>query len=143
MQWFWTAVMRPKITYAAFIWAKAAENKTVQAKLRSVQRFALMMIASVRKGSPTRTLEIIYNVVPLHLHIRYIAISTLIRIDARVTWLTHLKTKGHIAYATKELPSSLQTRVMDKAPFKRDWCINYEVIIDDGILPDWKPDDSD
>ena len=139
MAWFWTSVMRPKITYGAFVWAKVAQEKKVQDKLRSIQRFAMMMIAPVRHSSPTRAMEIIYNITPLHLHIKYLAISTLVRIDAGVTWLSPLQTKGHIEYASKHLPAELKHGITDKAPFRRDWNINYTITIGDGVLKDWHP----
>ena len=144
MQWFWTSVMRPKITYGAFVWAQAAQKKTVQSKLRSIQRCGLMMIAPVRRSTPTRAMEILYNIIPLHLHIKYLALATLLRIDARVTWVTNLKTKGHIEYAARQLPEALRPGcVVDKAPFQRDWNINYSVIIGDGIIKDWDPSNAD
>ena len=143
MAWMWTAVLRPRITYGAFVWAKAAAKRTNQAKLRSVQSYALRMIAPVRKSTPTRALEIIHNTAPLHLHIKALALSTFVRIEANMTWNTNLRTKGHIEYAHKELPEELHHAVMDRAPLKRDWNTLYEVVIGSGINEDWLPSQAD
>ena len=141
--WLWTAVLRPRITYGAFVWAHAAAKRTNQTRLRSVQRYALSLIAPVRRSTPNRALEIIYNTAPLHLHIKALALSTYVRIGANLTWTSNRRIKGHIEYAHKELPATLHNAVMDKAPTKRDWWIQYDVIIGNGIHADWSPASAD
>ena len=135
--WIWTAVLRPRITYGAFVWAKAAAKRHNQNRLRSVQRLALTMSAPMRKSTPSRALEIIFNVAPLHLHIKALALATFVRIDANLTWNSSRKTKGHIEYALNEIPTPLLNAVMDKAPERRDWNLRYDVIIGNGINDAW------
>ena len=142
-QWMWTSVLRPRITYGAFVWANAASKRHNQNKLRSLQRIALSMIAPIRRSTPSRALEILYNIAPLHLHIKALALATCVRIDANVTWTTTRRTKGHIEYANKELPKELIHAVRDKAPYKRDWNLRYKVEIGNGINDDWLPSTAD
>lgn len=75
MHWLYTAVIRPRITYGSFVWGEAALKKGNQDKLRSLQRLGLHMIAPIRRGTPSKALEIIYNVEPLHLHIQSLSLS--------------------------------------------------------------------
>ena len=39
LKWLWCSVLRPRITYGAFVWAKAAEKRDIRIKLRSIQRY--------------------------------------------------------------------------------------------------------
>ena len=55
---------------------------------------------------------------PLHLHIKALVLATCVRIGANMTWVTVRRTKGHIEHTPKELPESLTTAVLDKAPQK-------------------------
>ena len=141
--WLWTSVMRPRITYGSIVWAKAAERQTIINKMRSLQGHALRMIAPVRRGTPIRALEILYSIEPLHLHIKYLAMSTAIRIDAMMSWTTHLKQKGHIEYAITRTPRSLQGAILDKIPYERNWDLDLKLVIGDGKVDDWRAEDKD
>ena len=143
LKWLWCCVLRPRITYGSFVWAKATEKRNIRIKLRSIQRYALLMIAPVRHSTPTRALEIIYNIIPLHLQVRYLALATYVRINARILWQSDRLIKGHIEYAHNYLPPELRDVVLDVAPFERDWNLPYEVVIGDGINDDWTQGDYD
>ena len=140
MKWLYTSVIRPRITYGAYVWAHAAEKGNLKQKLRSIQRLGLMMIAPIRKGTPTRAIEILYNVEPLHLHIRSLALMTHLRVNPKITWFPRNTTKvGHIMYAINKLPSQLENTSLDKVPYTRDWSNSNNVQIGDGNL---NPNDS-
>ena len=111
-------MLRPWITYGAVVWANAAAKRTNQAKLRSVQRLAPTLAAPLRRSTPGRALEIMFKIAPLHLHIKALVLATCVRIGANMTWVTVRRTKGHIEHTLKELPESLTTAVLDKAPQK-------------------------
>ena len=113
--WMWTSVLRPRITYGAFVWANAAAKRTNQAKFRCVQRLAPTLAAPLRRSTPGRALKIMFNIAPLHLHIKVLALATCVRIGANMIWVTMRRTKGHIEHTLKELPESLTTAVLDKA----------------------------
>ena len=143
MMWLWTAVLRPRITYGSFVWAKAAERSNIKAKLRSLQGHAMRMISPVRQRTPVRSMELIYMLEPLHLHIKYLALTTVIRINAEVRWQTDLKTKGHIEYARNNLPGILINTMIDRENFSRNWNLDLKLNIGTGKLDDWRPGTND
>jgi hypothetical protein len=80
MPWLYTCVVRSAITYGAIVWAKSIQTQKVQAQLRKAQRLGLVLIAPMRLKTPTADLELIADVVPLHIRIMELAISTFNRI---------------------------------------------------------------
>ena len=70
MKWGFTGMVRPVILYGAMIWGHAATTTTNIDKLRRLNRIAANTITSVKKSNPTRALEIIYDLMPLHLAIQ-------------------------------------------------------------------------
>ena len=77
MKWGYTGLVRPILTYGAMIWGHSALTQTNIAKLRRLNRIATNTITSVRKSNPSRALEIIYNIQPLHLEILKVSPLTL------------------------------------------------------------------
>ena len=49
-------------------------------KLEKLERIGLKMCSFVRHSTPTDALHIIYNVKPLHLHIKEVAMNTYFRV---------------------------------------------------------------
>ena len=144
MKWLYTSVIRPRITYGCFVWSKAAQETHNQKKLRSVQRLGLAMIAPIRRSTPTRALEIIHGIEPLHLHIQSLAMATSIRLNMKCTWATRDPgVIGHLNYTKGLLPGSLLGKTIDKAKFHRDWNHLYTVEIGDGKLDNWSPEVAD
>ena len=84
MRWAYTGIVRPTLTYAAHIWAGNI-NKTMQMKLERLNRLGCLVINSVYKSTPTKALEILYNVSPLHLKLKEIAMENFIRIRKNLT----------------------------------------------------------
>ena len=61
-KWGFTGMALPILTYGAMIWGHVINTKTHKDNLRRLNR-----LAGVRKSNPTRALEIIYDLPPLHL----------------------------------------------------------------------------
>ena len=80
MKWAYTGVVRPMISYAAMNWAHIAELDDMIEALRKLNRFAINTIVKVPRSTPTRALEIILDIFPLHLHIRKEGMSTFLRL---------------------------------------------------------------
>ena len=75
MKWLWTAVIRPMISYASIIWGKGIKTH-LKAKLRSLQRLALLCLGHVRRGTPTAGLEVITDTMPIDLFIEQESVNT-------------------------------------------------------------------
>ena len=67
MQWIYTTIIRPMITYASFVWYRKSSvtqlrRKVTHPKLQKVQRLALLLITGAMKTTPTDALETITNI---------------------------------------------------------------------------------
>ena len=70
MRWMFTGIVRPMVAYAAMVWAHKIEDDTTTDKLRKLTRMAINTMVKVPRSTPTRGLEIILDILPLHLHIQ-------------------------------------------------------------------------
>ena len=88
LRWTYTGIVRPMITYAAMIWGHAAEEECVENALRSVNRAALCCMVKVPRSTPTRAMEIVMDVMPLHLHIMKEGLRSYMRLqyELRLLW---------------------------------------------------------
>ena len=80
MKWAYAGIARPALSYAALSWGIAAEAEEVETALRRVNRLAMNTIVKVPRSTPTRALEIILDIYPLHLHIMKEGLSAYIRL---------------------------------------------------------------
>jgi hypothetical protein len=74
--WMYTGIVRPALTYGAVVWAKKACTAGNAHKLKKIQRLGMLMIAPMRRRTPTEGLEVILNVPPLELIIQHLAINS-------------------------------------------------------------------
>ena len=74
----------PVLTYRSMIWGHTVTTKTKQEKLRRLNRLACNTIAAVSKSNPTRALEIIYDLPPLHLLIMKMGLGTYARVQGQL-----------------------------------------------------------
>ena len=81
MRWMYTGIVRPVISYAAMVWAHKLEEESLIDQLRTLQRRAINTIVKVPRSTPTRGLEIILDILPLHLHIQKEGLAAFIRIN--------------------------------------------------------------
>ena len=133
MLWIWTAVTRPKITYASYIWATDL-TKAQRAKLNKIQRLALMQLAHFRQTTPETGLDVILGQLPLDLHLLSLAILTHIRVKDKVPrgWRGKgpgAKGKpGHILRMELVLETlDLPVFDIDQIPKSKEWTQNYLV----------------
>ena len=75
----YTGVVRPTMSYAAMIWGHELGTQKIQAKLLTLDRLALISCAQVKPSTPTRALQIIYDLTPLRIFIQEQAMLTVIR----------------------------------------------------------------
>ena len=94
MKWGYTGLVRPVLTYGAMIWGHSALLKTNIEKLRKLNRLAANTITAVRRSNPTRALEIIYKLMPLHILIQQAGMNSFIKLQEHIDKIpTYLKTK--------------------------------------------------
>ena len=83
LKWSYTGIVRPKLTYACHIWQHRI-NKTTKVKLERLNRLACLNIAQVHRSTPTKGMEIIYNLPPLDLIVQRVGVQTYLRIRSQI-----------------------------------------------------------
>ena len=88
MRWAYTGVVRPVISYAALNWGHSIEDDSVIEALRHVNRMAMSTMVRVPRSTPTRAMELILDIMPLHLHILKEGLSTSLRLakETEIRW---------------------------------------------------------
>ena len=78
MDWIYKAVIRPKLTYGAVIWANTIGKAQVD-KMNKLQRLAMLSITQPLRSTSTAGMEAILGWKPLHLHAQEVGMCTYIR----------------------------------------------------------------
>ena len=87
MKWAYTGIVRPALSYAALVWAHAVEAEDLETACRRLNRLAMNTIIKVPRSTPTRAMEIILDIYPLHLHILKEGLATYLRLKPELTLL--------------------------------------------------------
>lgn len=66
IHWIYTVIVRPKITYAALVWWPKTKQGIAQKKLGKLQRLACMAITGAMQSTPSKALDAILKMLPLH-----------------------------------------------------------------------------
>ena len=95
MRWAYLGVVRPMLCYGAMIWGHRAPE--LMGKLRRINRMAMCTFASFPKSTPTSALEIMLDILPLHLFCVQEAVAARLRLDSVLEFGWHGKahTKRH------------------------------------------------
>ena len=80
MRWAYMGIVRPMVSYGAMAWGHTTEVDEVVTPLRRLNRLAMNTMVKVPRSTPTRAMEIILDVMPLHLHILKEGLSSYLRI---------------------------------------------------------------
>ena len=96
VKWIFTAVVKPRLTYAALVWAHSIQTISKKQRLGQVNRLASMMLTPTRKNAPTAALEIIHDLIPLELALQETALNAYHRskLMSQAEWTNH-KAKNH------------------------------------------------
>ena len=96
VQWIYTGIVRPSVSYACYTWAHRNPTKAASTALQRLDRLALLSTASQRRSAPTQGLAVALGLLPLHLFLQQNALATLGRYPAlgHLTWdgLSHTAT---------------------------------------------------
>ena len=104
MRWAYLGVVRPMMSYGALCWGHVAYNDAIDKILRNLNRAGMNTYSNFPRSSPTRTVEIITDTMPLSAHIQKVGLSSRIRLrdiihlDWQVPDDNPLSTSSHIRY---------------------------------------------
>ena len=98
LRWAYTAFARPVLTYGALIWGHRAQSRSIQTKLRTINRLAVNACVSIPLSTPTKALELIMDLPPLHLYIENIALNSLYRLQDSLDFLENAKDHNSLLY---------------------------------------------
>jgi len=109
-RWVYTSMVRPFLAYGALCWIKAVESAACEAKLRKMQRIALLQITAAYPSTPTAALEMLTGLRPLHLHLKEMAIMATVRLRRGDHWQLR-KTAPHKGWLKTHSDICNQTRL--------------------------------
>ena len=96
VKWMYTAIVRPRILYAYHAWGHKATKPEIATALQKINNLTCKMITPVRHTTPRKSLEIIYDVIPLNLQGDLEALSTHNRHKLNLKWQGKHPTKTPI-----------------------------------------------
>ena len=113
--WLYRMVIRPMLCYGALVWWPRSRLATVANKLQKFQRLACLAITGCMRTAPTKALEAMLGLPPLHLYIQQEAAASAIRLRALRLW-RHSATAhtGILAEAFTDCP--LLEAINDRIP---------------------------
>lgn len=80
LYWIYSAIVKPRITYASLIWWPKTMQRTALQRLDKLQRIAIASITGAMRSSPSKALEALLNMLPLHQYIKLDAMKSALRI---------------------------------------------------------------
>ena len=133
MRWAYLGIVRPMLCYGAMVWGHRAPY--LANKLRRINRMALNTFANYPKSTPTTALEVILDVMPLHLYCTQEAVLARIRLDEVLEfgWDGRAHTKHHAKSHMRHLEDKLEEYGIE--PGEGDRCSS--IIWDEGYRVNW------
>ncbi|KAJ8936360.1 hypothetical protein NQ318_007127 [Aromia moschata] len=83
LHWMYTAIVRPVITYGAIVWWPGTRTDKARKQLDKVQRLACLGITSAMRTAPSRAIEVLTGLPPLHLVIEHEAMRSAYRLTGQ------------------------------------------------------------
>ena len=113
-------MVRPMVCYGSMIWGHRAPY--AEAKLRRLNRMAINTFGTFPKSTPTRALEVILDVMPLHLFCQQEAIATRTRLHnvVHLDWTGTNQKKTHSVSHLKAIDTHIAEIGLD--PPSTDSC---------------------
>ena len=118
MRWVYTGIIRPRLTYGAMIWGHCKKSKLMDTQLYKLNRTACMMITTTTRTTPQASLELIYNIPPLDLHIKETGLATYVRLQSQLNkpWTSKSTfTTPHLQYWDNMMQEALIEKVTTDA----------------------------
>lgn len=86
--WIYEAIVKPMLSYAAFIWWQGCGTQTIKNKLNHLQRVASLCITGAMRTTPQAALDTLLNLPQLDVYIEAEASKTAYRMRNRVGGIT-------------------------------------------------------
>ena len=129
MKWMFNAVVKSRITYGSIVSGFSLRTKRVGTMVNKVNHLAVSMIANTRRTTPRLALELIYDLPPLDLVLKYEGLASLARNkDVMIDNVQKTrKIKGHLNFWLDQA-SMLGISIDETDAFKGDmWNKKYSV----------------
>ena len=128
MLWLFNMIIKPVLTYGSLVWWPKTEQTTIKNKLNRLQRLACLSISGAFKTTPTLAMEAIMNILPLHLHIKYEALKSAVRLRSLGLFFDNF-TGGHrsilkLADTANKLLSAPGDRIIPQLIVEKRFIIN-------------------
>jgi hypothetical protein len=133
---FKTLVM-PMVSYACHLFADKLNNVTLQKELSRLNRIACLSLGSVPPRTPTATMGILFNLMPLDIEMEKIAIKTYCRIKNKLPRIWDGRPTsggarvGHLRYWEEKIKKyniAVNEIDSDQLVMSRTWTRNFEVL---------------
>ena len=85
-KWLYTALIRPILSYGCLVWLKAITQPSKLTILRKVQRKACLSTMNAMTSTPTASMEVMMNILPIDIHIETVAINSYLRMVRNENW---------------------------------------------------------
>ena len=79
-RWLYTAIVRPRLSYASIAWAHSITPIHRKQKLEKINRLASTILTPLRVKKPSAALEIINDLTPLNLFLQEVGLNTFCRL---------------------------------------------------------------
>lgn len=96
IHWIYSAIVKPRIIYASLVWWPKTKQQTAQIKLNKLQRLAITSITGAMSSTPSKALEALLNLLPLHQFIQLDAVKAALRLKRSMKFLDGDLT-GHLS----------------------------------------------
>ena len=94
--WIYTAIVRPRITYASLVWWPKTNVRYAQKKLEKLQRLATISITGAIRSTPSKALDAMLSLLPLHLFVQLEAEKSALRLQRTKKFLEG-DLRGHLS----------------------------------------------
>lgn len=129
-KWIYEQIIVPKIMYNCQLWVQNIYETSISNKLNKISRMGMTLITAFFRSTPTKALEVILDVKPLHLRVQELAMKAYLRIKPLIPEEVPM---GHLSWIRGLFQSNKVDLDLIDPPFRRvRWNRDFEVNIGDG-----------